>query len=64
MACITIVPLVILNSLKGLWYVMVARRELGLDHLSVLDTQSLREFNSAAQAIFEYLDIGLYLMLI
>jgi hypothetical protein len=43
---------------------MVARRELGLDHLSVLDTQSLREFNSAAQAIFEYLDIGLYLMLI
>lgn len=44
MACITIVPLVTLNSLKKFSYVMIARKELGLDHLSDPDTQNLREF--------------------
>ncbi len=52
MSCITIVPLETLNSLKRLWYVMIARRELGLDHLSDPDTQNLREFNSVSEAIF------------
>ena len=46
MACITIVPLVTLNSLKRPWYVMIARRGSGLDHLSDPDTQYLREFES------------------
>ena len=46
MACITIVPLVTLSSLKRFWYVMIARKELGLDHLSDPDTQNLREFES------------------
>ena len=30
---------------------MIARRELGLDHLSVPDTQNLREFNSSSSNI-------------
>ena len=28
---------------------MIARRELGLDHLSDPDTQNLREFNSSSR---------------
>jgi len=44
MACITIAPLVTLNSLRRFLYVMIARKESGLDHLSDLDTQNLREF--------------------
>ena len=59
MACITIVPLVTLNSLKSPWYVMIARRGSGLDHLSDPDTQYLREFNCVSEATFESLDIGL-----
>ena len=39
---------------------MIARKELGLDHLSDPDTQNLREFNSASEAIIESLDIDLY----
>jgi hypothetical protein len=31
---------------------MIARKELGLDHLSNPDTQNLREFNSVSGAIF------------
>jgi hypothetical protein len=38
---------------------MIARKELGLDHLSDPDTQNLREFNPV-WAIFESLIIGLY----
>ena len=41
-------PLVTLNSLKRLWYVTIARRELGLDHSSDPDTPNLREFNSSS----------------
>ncbi len=63
MACITIVPLVTLNSLKRFWYVMIARKELGLDHLSDPDTQNLREFNSVSGAIFKSLGIVSTLML-
>ena len=33
---------------------MIARKELGLDHLSDPDTQNLREFNSV-WAIFEFI---------
>ena len=39
---------------------MIARKELGLDHLSDLGTQNLREFNSVLWTIFKSLDIGLY----
>jgi len=39
---------------------MIARKELGLDHLSDLGTQNLREFNSVSWAIIESLDIDLY----
>ncbi len=34
---------------------MIARKELGLDHLSDPDTQNSREFNSASGAIFEFI---------
>lgn len=34
---------------------MIARKELGLDHLSDPDTQNLREFNSVSWAIFEFI---------
>jgi hypothetical protein len=44
MACITIAPLVTLNSLKRFSYVMIARKESGLDLLSDPDTHNLREF--------------------
>jgi hypothetical protein len=39
---------------------MIARKELGLDHLSDPGTQYLREFNSVSWAIIESLDIDLY----
>jgi hypothetical protein len=34
---------------------MIARKELGHDHLSDPDTQNLREFNSVSGAIFEFI---------
>ena len=34
---------------------MIAKKELGLDHLSDPDTQNLREFNSVSWAIFEFI---------
>ena len=34
---------------------MIAKKELGLDHLSDPDIQNLREFNSVSWAIFEFI---------
>jgi hypothetical protein len=34
---------------------MIARKELGLDHLRDPDIQNLREFNSVSGAIFEFI---------
>jgi hypothetical protein len=34
---------------------MIAKKELGLDHLSDPDTQNLTEFNSISWTIFEFI---------
>ncbi len=40
---------------------MIARKELGLDHLSDPDTQNLGEFNTVSGAIIESSDIDRYI---